>query len=167
MTILIIDDDIAFIELTRRILTKKMPEPPQIMAATTCQAGIGIIRSDRSVDCILMDQRLTGMDTGVECIQEIRGIAYPGAIVLLTGYLDDHIATEAVRAGADEFLAKDQGMLADLVPAITHAIRFRHAFLEIQDRTLHEQMELADVRRKLQEAMARIDLLMRDSMKGS
>jgi signal transduction histidine kinase len=70
------------------------------------------VLSQRDVDVVFVDYQL-GARTGVEVLAEIRAAEYLGPVIVLSGQGDEQVAAEIMRAGADDYLVKD-----DLSPAV-------------------------------------------------
>ena len=101
MKLLIIEDDIAFAQTLARRLAKYNFEP------SICHdAGSALGQClDLSPEYILLDMNLAG-DSGLQLITPIRTQLPQATIVLLTGFASIATAVEAMRLGANDYLAK-------------------------------------------------------------
>jgi len=77
-------------------------------------------------DCILLDYKLTDM-TGLEFITQLRrnedsaAGTIPSAVVMLTGLVDEQMAVNALKAGAQDYLVKDRMTPEGLGSAVLRA----------------------------------------------
>jgi PAS domain S-box-containing protein len=97
-----------------------------------------------TVDCVLLDYQLPGMN-GLEFLQQLRngeGRVQP-PVVMLTGRGSEHIAVQALKSGASDYLVK-----SDVTP---HAL-FRAVRNTIEREEMRRQLEAQDVHRKRLEA---------------
>jgi DNA-binding NtrC family response regulator len=115
-TILIVDDEPSQRELLGGFVGA--------LGFGTQEAGSGeealeSIRRDPP-DMVLLDVRMPGM-SGIEALSEIRKMAGDLPVLLITAYADLRQAVEAVKSGADDYLAKPVD-LDELEAAIADAI---------------------------------------------
>ena len=73
--------------------------------ADGCDAGIAIVERARP-DLVLLDIRMPGSD-GLACLDAIRALDPPVAVVIVTLYDDPRYVLEAVSRGASGYLLKD------------------------------------------------------------
>lgn len=99
--ILYVDDEISALKAISAILTKAGFD---VLTATTAEDGISILQNT-SVDCLLLDYRLPGMD-GIDLLKwlKINEINIP--TVMLTAYGTIERAVEAMKLGAYHYLIK-------------------------------------------------------------
>ena len=101
-----------------------------IRVAETAEEGLQAIQEEE-FDIIISDYRLPGMN-GLDFIRQA-AVIQPDAIrFLITAYRDDHIISEAVRIGVNEFIEKPFSVkvLGNLlVLAIKHQERKRAALV--------------------------------------
>ena len=99
--LLIIEDDIALASVLVRRMTKQGFECQQCHDATQ---GLLLARQFRPSH-ILLDMKLE-QDNGLKLISPLRQLLPNVIMVLLTGYASIATAVEAIRLGADNYLAK-------------------------------------------------------------
>jgi DNA-binding NarL/FixJ family response regulator len=73
--------------------------------ADSCETGLALVRSKRP-DIVLLDIRMPGID-GLACLEQLRGVEPPVAVVIVTLYDDRRYVLEALRRGAAGYLLKD------------------------------------------------------------
>jgi len=100
-TVLVVDDDRAFRELLLDILSG---EGHTLLEAASAEEALELL-SGRSVDLVISDQRMPGMD-GVELTRRIRAGSAPPEVILMTAYGTIPQAVEAVRLGASDYITK-------------------------------------------------------------
>ena len=107
----------------------------------TLAAAETLAESEPSIDLILLDLTLPDSQ-GVETVARVREL-FPGMpIVVMTGYDCERVALQAVQAGAQDFLVKDQLGSRLLVRTIRHAME-RHRMLIDLARSRDEVQHLA------------------------
>ena len=101
MKLLIVEDDIPFAQTLARRLTKHDFE------CETCHQASDVLSvCERfSPRFILLDMNLSG-DSGLQLLTPIKKKLPQTKVVLLTGYASIATAVEAMRLGADDYLAK-------------------------------------------------------------
>jgi two-component system phosphate regulon sensor histidine kinase PhoR len=99
--ILIIDDEEVIRDSCTQILST---EGYGVRSAEDGPAGLKMMQ-ERLPDIVILDLRMPGMD-GMEVLEKI-GSRYPGVLVIvITGYATIESAVEAMKQGADDYLAK-------------------------------------------------------------
>ena len=117
--ILVVDDARATIEILQRNLSVRGYE---VLAASSAIEAIGILESSQ-IDLVIADYKMPGVD-GMHLTQHIRENFRGTEVVMITGYGSIAGAVNAMKAGADEYLAKpftDE----ELFDAVTRALRER------------------------------------------
>src|ERR1044071_2641251 len=148
MQILYVEDDPRDADLTLRILRKTAPHL-QLESVSTIQGALA--RFDRlqsePLDLVLTDMHLRDGD-GLSLLMHIREKSLPLAVVMITGLGDEETAVEALKARADDYVAKRKEYLdrlpVTLESALTHyradAARRSHPL-----RVLYAESDLQDV----------------------
>ena len=133
---LVVDDDPLDVELLRThaaamrgpyLLLDVCSDPDELVA---------VLQGPATVDLLLLDYRLADR-SGLDVLHTVRAAGLLVPIVLLTGHADIDLAMQAMRAGANDFLAKQE--LAPLTLART--VRYVMAKHQAENRlaqTLHE-----------------------------
>lgn len=99
--LLIVEDDEAFATTLCRRLTK---HGLQVEHASNSTDALLMTRKHLP-DAVLLDMHLDG-DSGLNLITPIRNVLPDARIVLLTGYASIATAVDAIKLGADDYLAK-------------------------------------------------------------
>lgn len=103
-TVLIIDDH----ELARRGLEAMLATAGWITVlggAADCLSGIEAVER-LAPDIVLLDIKMPGID-GLACLERIKGLERPVAVVIVTLYDDRRYVIDAIRRGAAGYLLKD------------------------------------------------------------
>jgi DNA-binding NarL/FixJ family response regulator len=102
--VLLVDDH----EMARRGLTAMLSTADWITVvgeADGCASGLAAIERLRP-DIVLLDIRMPGQD-GLACLEELKLLEHPVAVVMVTLYDDRRYVLEAIRRGAAGYLLKD------------------------------------------------------------
>ncbi len=101
MRVLVIDDEFGIREGCRRVLTAA---GFGVETAENGAAGLHKLREGHC-DLLLLDAMMPGM-TGLEVLQQARAIIPEIICIMITGYATVELAVQAIRKGADDFIAK-------------------------------------------------------------
>ena len=106
--------------------------------ADDCAVGIGLVERVRP-DIVLLDIRMPGVD-GLACLERIKALEHPVAVVMVTLYDDRRYVLEAIRRGAAGYLLKDA--TTDEMIATLRAVSEGH--LAIEPDLLREALAAVD-----------------------
>ncbi|HET7041461.1 MAG TPA: response regulator, partial [Gemmatimonadales bacterium] len=108
-------------------------DPVQARLATAVLAGHGF-REIQSVataaealarapvsDIVLLDVQLPD-GSGLDVLRRLRERSSRPAVVIVTAHGAEHVAIEALRLGADDYVSKDSGFI-DLLPGVVERVR--------------------------------------------
>lgn len=98
---LVIDDEKVVLESCRKIFTD---EGFEVVTTDSPQKGLQLI-SDSSFDVVLCDWKMPGFD-GMDVVEEIDQRAPDSTVVMISGYPSIDRATEAMKRGAMDYVAK-------------------------------------------------------------
>jgi DNA-binding NtrC family response regulator len=101
MRVLLIDDEVEFGDTVAKVLGRRGIE---VTVARDGLSGVAIA-SSREIDVVVLDLAMPGMD-GLQTLAEIRRRDAITPVILLSGHADVARATEALKAGAADFLVK-------------------------------------------------------------
>lgn len=117
--VVVIEDDPGDALLAEEYLEEEYPGRFDVRWSKTLAEGIDAIRP--STHCVLLDLGLPDAQ-GVGAVEKIRAVAPRIPVVVLTGFNDRAAGTKAVRAGAQDYLAKVEATPATLTRSIAYAI---------------------------------------------
>ena len=120
---LLVEDDEGDAFLVRELLLDAGQDVELIRARTL---GEAVERLPDEMDCVLLDLGLPDAD-GMEALRAVLEVAPSIAVIVLTGLADEHRGTEAVAAGAQDYLVKGaiDGQL--LTRAVRYAVERKRA----------------------------------------
>src|SRR6185437_8288274 len=98
--VLVIDDEIGPRESLRMLLKPSY----QVHTADSVERGLQLL-TEKKPEAIVMDIRMPGM-TGIEGLRRIRQIDPHLSVIMLTGFGALETAQEALRLGANDYIAK-------------------------------------------------------------
>ena len=127
--VLLVEDDEEDYLLTRRLLVGNSLTAFQVKWVRTYDAALAELRDP--YDAWLVDYRL-GADSGLDLIKMAIAGGYAGPIILLTGQGDHEVDVEAMKAGAADYLAKDQITPQLLERVIRHSMERKSAALALR-----------------------------------
>lgn len=141
LQILIIDDD----ELDRRSVIRAMKQVPVSVNIVEAKNALdGLLKAKAiAFDVILLDYHLPDRD-GIEVLKSLRlDKAHHTAIIMLTHQEDITLAEQAIEAGAQDFLLKEEVNARRLLRAL-HQARHRHKLETELNRSYDQLRELAE-----------------------
>lgn len=147
MKILYVEDEIAHVILTERVLEESLQDGFELIHAETIAAALTLLDAEPAIDLILSDLRLPD-GTGLELLQKVRERNSPPAVVLVTGQGDQEVAVTALKSGAADYLVKQSDYLHRLPVVISNAVA--------QNRYLREQQALYQAEVKYQSLVEQI-----------
>src|SRR5205807_9538283 len=101
------------------------------------KAAMELLERER-FDVLLTDFRLPSED-GMKLIARAKSLSRPPICILMTAYGSEEIAVEAMKRGADDYIAKGRLQIDELEMRIARALRQRN--LEVENITLHQQLD--------------------------
>ncbi len=126
--VLLIDDEIMFVQSLTKVLKKRGMEVRAAHNGTTALELLSIKESD----VIVLDLRMPGMD-GLAVLNEIRRRDSVTPVILLTGHIDIDRVTQVMNKGAAEVLLKPCP-IDTLISAIENACEFKDITKEVIDK---------------------------------
>lgn len=138
--ILVVDDDKDTLALVQLAFQAYDPAI-EVRTADTCLEALQVLDTGR-VECIFIDQRLSGSLSGTECVRRMRERLFDGAIVILTGFLEEKVVSESIRFGADDFVLKQSDMRAALIQSYEAAMLRRVTIRQSYETTRRRFAEL-------------------------
>ena len=123
-----IADDHPELRLALQLLLRTFEGIELICKARDGREAIECVRRYQP-DVLVMDIRMPELD-GLAALKEIRGLAAPTRVILISTLTDSSIAMRAKAAGAHGFLPKDR-LVASLRPAIEAVYRGERFFPDL------------------------------------
>lgn len=125
MKILFLEDNQTDVDLTLRAIKKQRPEWIVEVAGTLAQAAM-MIKKTPVYDLVLADMSLPD-GNGLDLLIYIRQQSIPLAIAILTGTGDEETAVASLKAGADDYIIKNEQFPDSLAEILEQALqRFRN-----------------------------------------
>lgn len=152
MRVLIVEDSTTDSAIVQRYLQRDS-EAPEVHAATRLSDALAIAQSS-GLDVIVLDMSLPDAQ-GVETVRRMRVAAPHVPIVVLSGLEDESLATEAMQAGAQDYLIKGHVDHVSLRRALRYAIERQ----QLLDRIAQSEARLQEenvILRRLTDAAGRV-----------
>ena len=132
-TLLIVDDE----KPTREGLRAALEDRYDVYIAEDAKAAMGLLESE-SFDVLLTDFRLPNED-GMKLIARAKSLPKPPICILMTAYGSEELAVDAMKHGADDYIAKGRMQIDELEMRIARAIRREN--LEVENVSLRQQLD--------------------------
>ena len=132
--LLIVDDE----KPTRDGLRSALEDRYEVYVAEDAASALGLLESE-TFDVLLTDFRLPNNEDGMKLIARARSLPKQPICILMTAYGSEELAVEALKQGADDYLAKGRMQIDELEARITRALKFRS--LESENQTLKQQLD--------------------------
>jgi DNA-binding NtrC family response regulator len=130
---LIVDDE----KSTRDGLRAALEDRYDVYVAEDAKAAMELLEQER-FDVLLTDFRLPSED-GMKLIARAKSLTKPPICILMTAYGSEELAVEAMKRGADDYIAKGRLQIDELEMRIARALR--HQTLESENVSLRQQLD--------------------------
>src|SRR5678815_4389224 len=118
-SLLIVDDE----KPTREGLRAALEDRYDVYVAEDAAAATELLEKE-NFDVLLTDFRLPSED-GLKLIVRAKSLAKPPVCILMTAYGSEEIAVQAMKSGADDYIAKGRLQIDELEMRIARAVRGR------------------------------------------
>ena len=132
-TLLIVDDE----KTTREGLRAALEERYDVYIAEDAKAAMELLETER-FDVMLTDFRLPNED-GMKLIARAKSLSKPPICILMTAYGSEELAVEAMKRGADDYIAKGRLQIDELEMRIARALKQQS--LETENFSLRKQLD--------------------------
>lgn len=132
-TLLIVDDE----KTQREGLRAALEDRYDVYLAEDVKRGMELLESQH-FDVLLTDFRLPSED-GMKLITRAKSLSKPPVCIMMTAYGSEELAVEAMKRGADDYIAKGRMQIEELDLRIARALRQQK--LETENISLHEQLD--------------------------
>src|SRR5437016_11764540 len=131
--LLIVDDE----KPTREGLRAVLEDRYDVYLAEDTAAAVELLEKEH-FDVLLTDLRLPSED-GMKLIARAKSLSKPPICILMTAYGSEELAVEAMKRGADDYIAKGRLQIDELEMRIARALRQQN--LETENVSLHQQLD--------------------------
>src|SRR5437879_3392483 len=131
--LLIVDDE----KPTRDGLRAALEDRYDVYLAEDTAAAMALLEKEH-FDVLLTDLRLPNED-GMKLIARAKSLSKPPVCILMTAYGSEEVAVEAMKRGADDYIAKGRMQIDELELRIARALR--HQTLETENESLRQQLD--------------------------
>jgi two-component system, NtrC family, response regulator AtoC len=132
-TLLIVDDE----KPTRDGLRAALENRYDVYVAEDAKAAAELLEREH-FDAMLTDFRLPNED-GLKLIARAKSLTRPPVCILMTAYGSEELAVDAMKRGADDYIAKGRLQIDELEMRIARALRQQN--LEVENVSLHQQLD--------------------------
>jgi DNA-binding NtrC family response regulator len=132
-TLLIVDDE----KTTREGLRAALEERYDVYIAEDAKAAMNLLESE-NFDVMLTDFRLPNED-GMKLISRAKSLPQPPVCILMTAYGSEELAVDAMKRGADDYIAKGRLQIDELEMRIARALK--QQTLEVENVSLRKQLD--------------------------
>ena len=132
-TLLIVDDE----KTQREGLRAALEDHFDVYLAEDAQAATELLEKE-PFDVLLTDFKLPNED-GMKLIVRAKSLSKPPICILMTAYGSEEVAVEAMKQGADDYIAKGRLQIDELELRITRALRRQN--LEVENVSLRQQLD--------------------------
>src|SRR5271156_3192833 len=131
-TLLIVDDE----KPTREGLRAALEERYEVYIAEDAKTAMDLLENE-NFDVMLTDFRLPNED-GLKLIARAKSLPRPPVCILMTAYGSEEIAVEAMKRGADDYIAKGRLQIDELEMRIARSLKQQN--LEVENVSLRQQL---------------------------
>src|SRR5829696_3455036 len=132
-TLLIVDDE----KPTREGLRAALEERYDVYLAEDAKSALELLEREH-FDVLITDFRLPSED-GMKLIARAKSLSRPPICILMTAYGSEELAVEAMKRGADDYIAKGRLQIDELEMRIARALKQQN--LEAENSALRQQLD--------------------------
>jgi two-component system response regulator AtoC len=132
-TLLIVDDE----KPTREGLRAALEDRYDVYIAEDAASATALLEAEH-FDVLLTDFRLPNED-GMKLIARAKSLPRPPVCILMTAYGSEELAVQAMKSGADDYIAKGRLQIDELEWRIARVLR--HQKVEAENVTLRQQLD--------------------------
>jgi DNA-binding NtrC family response regulator len=132
-TLLIVDDE----KPTRDGLRAALEDRYDVYVAEDAKAAMELLEGE-NFDVMLTDFRLPNED-GMKLIARAKSLSKPPICILMTAYGSEELAVDAMKRGADDYIAKGRLQIDELEMRIERALKRQN--LETENVSLRQQLD--------------------------
>jgi DNA-binding NtrC family response regulator len=132
-SLLVVDDE----KTQREGLRAALEERYDVYLAEDARSAISLLE-EQNFDVLLTDFRLPNED-GMKLISRAKSLSKPPVCILMTAYGSEELAVEAMKRGADDYIAKGRLQIDELEMRIGRALR--RQTLEAENVSLRHQLD--------------------------
>ena len=132
-TLLIVDDE----KTTREGLRDALEERYDVYIAEDAKTAMDLLESE-NFDVLLTDFKLPNED-GLKLIFRAKSLPKPPICILMTAYGSEELAVDAMKRGADDYIAKGRLQIDELEMRIARALKRQN--LEVENVSLRQQLD--------------------------
>jgi diguanylate cyclase (GGDEF)-like protein len=138
LPILLVEDDEDDYVLTQAFLSEIKEFQAELTWAPTYAEGLEQLKGDNQ-DVILVDYHL-GASDGLDFVREAQTLGCTAPIIILTGQGDRDVDLAAMRAGAVDYLEKDQITVPLLERSLRYAVQRAHLLRSLHQLAVHDDL---------------------------
>ncbi len=131
--VLIVDDE----KMTRDGLRAALEDRYDVYVAEDAASAMNLLERD-NFQVLLTDLKMPG-DDGMKLIKRAKTLSKPPVCILMTAYGSEDVAVEAMKQGADDYIAKGRMQIEELEMRIARALRSQT--LEHENVSLRKQLD--------------------------
>jgi two-component system, NtrC family, response regulator AtoC len=131
--LLIVDDE----KPTREGLRAALEDHYEVWVAEDAKAAMGLLEGEH-FEVLLTDFRLPQED-GMKLIARAKSLVKPPICILMTAYGSEELAVDAMKRGADDYIAKGRLQIDELEMRIARALRQQN--LEVENASMRQQLQ--------------------------
>ncbi|MCP3169930.1 sigma-54-dependent transcriptional regulator [Myxococcus qinghaiensis] len=125
-TLLIVDDDVSLLETLKMHFEEiEHDGQPRYQVATATSAAAGLRAAQDSMPSVVILDMMLPDRTGLEIIEEMKGLCGDARIILVTAYHDMETTIRAMKAGAFDYIHKPFADPAALDLVVERALEYR------------------------------------------
>src|SRR5271154_1284207 len=132
-TLLVVDDE----KTTRDGLRAALEDRYDVYIAEDAKSAMDLVERE-NFDVMLTDFRLPNED-GMKLIARAKSLDKPPICILMTAYGSEELAVDAMKRGADDYIAKGRLQIDELEMRISRSLRQRN--LETENVSLRQQLD--------------------------